>query len=262
MINLRGLARYFFILFVGAVYLFLYVPLFVLAVFSFNSNRFTFEWHGFTLQWYTELWHSSEVWIALQNSFIVAISSVFLSVTMAALFVFFGTRSYVRRTLIIFYTNLVIPEIMLAVGLLSLFYFFSIPLSLITLIAAHTVLGFGYAVPVLYENYRDLDKRYMEASMDLGATAWQTFRLIVLPLLSPALMASASLVFIISFDDFLVSFFCSGGNTQTLPMYIFALIHSGASPVVSALSTVLLIASSFLVFTYLSLHVKRSGAIR
>lgn len=262
MTNIHGLARYFFLLFVGAVYLFLYVPLLVLVVFSFNDSQLGFNWVGFTFRWYTMLWQSSEVWDALQNSLIVAVSSVTLSLGMASCFVFFGAKGHVRRLLVLFYANLVVPEIVLAVGLMSLFYFFAIPLSITTLIASHTVLGFGYAVPILYDNYRELDKRYMEASLDLGASAWQTFYLVVLPLLYPALLASALLVFIISFDDFLLSFFCSGGTTQTLPMYIFAMIRAGTSPVVSALSTVLLSASSILVLIYLSLHVKKSGVMR
>lgn len=254
--------RTMFLAFVSCIYLFLYVPLFVLIVFSFNESALGFHWTAFTTKWYSALWQSNEVWYALQNSLIVATSSVILSLSMASLFVFFGSRSYVKRALILFYANLVIPEIVLAVGLMSLFYFFSVPLSMLTLITAHTVLGFGYSVPIIYDTYRDLDKRYMEASLDLGASMWQTFYLVVLPLLYPALLASALLVFIISFDDFLLSFFCSEATTQTLPMYIFAMIRAGASPLVSALSTVLLAASSILVLFYLSLHVKKSGMMR
>lgn len=260
--DVRGAARGFFLVFVGAVYSFLYLPLFVLVTFSFNDSQLHFDWVGFTTKWYMALWQSCEVWTSLQNSLIVAVSAVFLSLSMASCFVFFGTRAYVKRTLVVFYANLVVPEIMLAVGLMSLFYFFSIPLSLTTLIAAHTVLGFGYSVPIVYDTYRELDKKYMEASLDLGANTWQTFYLVVLPLLYPALLASALLVFIISFDDFLLSFFCSGGSTQTLPMYIFAMIRTGTSPLVSALSTILLAASSLLVLLYLSLRVKKTGVIR
>src|SRR3989344_2023442 len=238
-------------LFVVGLYLFLYIPLIILIIFSFNDNRLGFDWIGFTTRWYTAMWNNPEVWRALYTSLTVSCSAVTLCLSMSSLFIFYGTRSFVRTTIALFYANLAVPEIVLAVGLVSLFYFLSVPLSMSTLIAAHTVLGLGYVVPMIYDRYRELDVRYVEASMDLGATPWQTFRLIVLPLLSPALLSSALLVFIISFDDFLLSFFCSGGSTVTLPMFIFAQIRSGSSPLVSALSVTLLVLSSFVVTLFL-----------
>ena len=121
------LSRYVFPFFVALLYLFLYIPLVVLTIFSFNANRFRFDWVGFTTKWYVSLWYSSEVWHALKNSLIVATFSVFLCLSMSVLFVFFGRRTYVRRMLVLFYGNLALPEIVLAVGLMCLFYFFSIP---------------------------------------------------------------------------------------------------------------------------------------
>jgi ABC-type spermidine/putrescine transport system, permease component II len=209
-------------LIVAKVYLFLYIPMFILMVYSCNDNVSGFKWLGFTLKWYAALWHDAQIWHALGNSLIVAFSAVFLSISMSALFIFFGSRAYVRRMLFLFYLNLVIPEIVLAVGLMSLFYFLNVPLSLTTLIAAHTILGLGYVFPMIYNRYVELDTKYVEASLDLGATRWQTFRLVILPLLYPSMSAGALLIFIISFDDFILSFFCAGGATQTLPMYIFA----------------------------------------
>lgn len=250
-------SRYIFPLWVALLYLFLYVPLLILTIFSFNDNRLRFDWEGFTTKWYISLWYSSEMWHALQNSLIVASVSVILCLSMSSLFVFFGKRNFVARAIILFYGNLALPEVVLAVGLMSLFYFFYVPLSLTTLIAAHTVLGLGYVVPIIYDRYIELDKRYVEASLDLGATTWQTFIRVVLPLLAPSLFVSALLVFIISFDDFVLSFFCSSGSTQTLPMYIFAMIRSGSSPAISALSTLLLLTSSIVVLIFFALPVKK-----
>ncbi len=250
----RGWGDYLFPLFAGGFYLFLYIPLIILIIFSFNDNRLKYEWGGFTTKWYASLWGNTEIWHALYNSLIVACSAVVLCLVMSSLFIFYGSKTFVRRMLLLFYGNLAIPEIVLAVGLMSLFYFFSVPLGLTTLIAAHTVLGFGYVVPIVHDRYVELDNRYVEASMDLGATPWQTFRRVVLPLLFPALLTSALLVFIISFEDFALSFFCSGGSTVTLPLYIFAKIRSGASPMVSALSVFLLVLSSIVVLLFLSLQ--------
>ncbi len=252
-------SRYIFPIFVAVLYLFLYIPLIVLTIFSFNANKLRFDWVGFTTQWYRELWHSTEVWHAVQTSLIVAGASVALCLIMSSLFVFFGSSRTVRRMLLLFYGSLALPEIVLAVGLMSLFYFSYVPLSMATLIAAHTVLGLGYVVPIIYDRYRELDKRYVEASMGLGATTWQTFSRVVLPLLAPSLLVSALLVFIISFDDFVLSFFCASGSTQTLPMYIFALIRSGSSPIVGALSTVLLFVSGLVVLIMFALPGKKRG---
>jgi spermidine/putrescine transport system permease protein len=115
-------------------------------------------------------------------------------------------------------------------------------------------------VPILHARYDELDKRLIEASLDLGASQSQTFFSVVLPLLYPALYSSALLVFIISFDDFVLSFFCAGALSQTLPMYIFSLLRAGSSPVVSALSTILLATSSIFVMAFLYIQFKKEEA--
>ena len=243
---------------VSAFYLFLYLPIFVLVVFSFNDNAFTNSWLGFTTHWYYDLFASTEVWHALKNSLLVAVSSVMLSLTLGSLFIFFGSRSSVKRLLTLFYGSLAMPEIVLAVGLLALFSFFSVSLGVTTLIAGHTLLGLGYVIPILHARFVELDASLIEASYDLGATKRQTFFSVVLPLLAPALMAAALLVFIISLDDFIISFFCAGASVQTLPLYIFAVIRTGASPMVNALSTIMLIISSFFVVIFSFLHIQRT----
>lgn len=252
---------YLYPLFVGSIYFFLYVPIFLLIIFSFNNDAYACSWHGFTLRWYEALWQDSEVWDALKNSLIVAGSAVVLSISMGTLLVFYGQRRYLNRCMGFFYASLAVPEIVLAVGLLSFFYFFSIYLGLPTLIAAHTLIGLGYVVPILYTRYLEIDKRIIEASYDLGATREQTFVRIVLPLLTPAIVTGSLLVFIISFDDFLLSFFCSGTTAQTLPIYIFALIRSGTSPMVNALSTMLLAISSFLMAFFFCLRIKKTDIV-
>jgi len=251
------LSRYFFSFITLALFFFLYLPIIVLIVFSFNDDAYTYQWSGFTFRWYQELFISVEIWDALKNSVIVALSSVALSLVMGVLLVFYSAHTFFRKAFLLFYSNLVIPEVVLAVGMLSAFSFFYVPLGITTLIAGHTLLGLGYVVPMVHSLFVDLDVRYTEASLDLGATQGQTFLKAILPLLSPALFASALLVFIVSLDDFVISFFCAGASTQTLPMYIFSMIRSGASPVVSALSTVLLIVSSILVLVFSSLQIKK-----
>jgi len=255
---MKSLKAYVMPLFVAALYFLLYIPIFVLVVFSFNDNAITYSWLGFTTEWYVDLFSSAEVWEALYNSLFVALFSVVLSLTLGSVFIFFGNRDRVRQLLILFYGSLAMPEIVLAVGLLSLFSFFAVPLGAATLIAGHTLLGLGYVVPILYARFVELDINLIEASYDLGATRRQTFFSIVLPMLAPAMIAAGLLVFIISLDDFIISFFCAGASMQTLPLYIFAVIRAGASPMVNALSTILLISSSFFVLLFSFLHIKRA----
>lgn len=257
MISIRSKGSLFLLLFVAALYLFLYIPIFILIIFSFNDDALSHQWAGFTTKWYQELFHSVEVWDALQNSLMVAVSTVALSLIMGSLFIFFGSRVALRKIVPIFYINLAIPEIVLAVGLLSTLYIIGAPLTLNTLIVAHTILGLGYVIPILYGRYQELDKRLIEAAYDLGASQVQVFFSIILPLLIPALIASGILVFIVSLDDFVLSFFCSGGSAQTLPMYIFSMIRAGTSPVVGALSSLLFFASSLLVLLFFSLSARK-----
>lgn len=250
-------AAYFLPLISVLIYLFLYIPIFVLIVFSFNSLASTSAWGGFSLRWYYEVFNSVDILNALKNSLIVATCATVLSLSMGVLFVFYSSKSFLSRLLVLFYANLAAPEIVLAVGLLTFFSFFSIPLGLCSLIAGHTLIGLGYVIPLVQTRFEDLDYRYTEASLDLGATPGQTFMRVILPLLLPAVMASGILVFIISLDDFVLSFFTSGGSTQTLPIYIFSVIRSGATPVVNAVSTVLLVISSMAVLLYSLLTVKK-----
>lgn len=237
-------------------FLFIYIPITILVLFSFNEVAFPYRWVGFSLQWYKELYLSEEIWQVVKNSCIVAFFSVILSLTMGLFLVFYSTQNKLKNFLSIFYANLFFPEIMLAVGLLLVFTACAIPAGLLTLIAGHTVLGLGYVVPILSARFAEIDPALLEASLDLGATINQTFYKVVVPLLIPALIASGLLVFVISFDDFLIAFFCAGTESQTLPLYIYATIRTGISPLLNALSTLLLVISSFLVLLFCWLQSK------
>lgn len=243
-------SRYFLPLWVVFTYAFLYVPLLVLVIFSFNKVAFPYQWHGFSLRWYHQLFLSDDIWKAAANSFIVASSAVTLSLTFSLFFVLWCSQGRKRWLLAFFYPVVIVPEIILAVGLLSFYVFFNVPLGLPALIMGHTLLGFGYAVPIIYNRYNAIDKRIIEASLDLGANTRQTFIKVVMPMLKPALIAAGILIFILSFDDFLIAFFCANASSQTLSLYIFSMIRSGVSPVVNALATLMLIVSSVLVAVY------------
>lgn len=243
--------------FIGGVYLFLYLPIFILILFSFNDARFVYKWSGFTLDWYHELFRSTEIWTSLKNSLVIASFSVFLSLAMGCLLVWgIGRRS--KFMLPLFHITVMIPDVAVAVGLLSFFTLMHVPLGLITLIVGHTLIGLGFVVPILYSRFCDLDYRLVEASLDLGASMWQTLFKVVLPLLRPSLIASGLLVFIISLDDFLISFFCSSSDSQTLSLYIFSMVRVGLSPLVNALSVFMLIISALFVIIFSILQGKEA----
>jgi spermidine/putrescine transport system permease protein len=257
MFKRRKIGKAGMLLSIAATYLFLYLPIIVLLIFSFNIEGFPAPWKGFTLDWYRELFASVHLWKAFFNSLIVAFFSTLISVVGGVLLIFYAAQGgRIGKYLVLFYGNLVIPETVLAVSLLGFFSLISIPLGLTTLILAHTVLGLGFVVPLLYARFLELDYRLTEASLVLGATRIQTFFKVTLPLLTPSLVATALLVFIISFDDFILSYFCAGSSSQTLSLYIISMLRSGISPVVNALSAVLLFLSSLLVLIFFSLKTR------
>jgi spermidine/putrescine transport system permease protein len=236
-----------FAIFVACVYMFLYIPIIVLVIFSFNKGEYPTHWLGFTTQWYYAIVSSYEAHDALYNSLIVALTSVFLSVTLGSLYVFYGAPAGLSRYMPFFYMPLAVPEIVLAAGLISALYVLHVSLGLATLVIAHTLLGLSYVIPIVYARYQALDSRLLEASYDLGATRAQTLQYVVLPFLLPSLVAASLLVFIVSFDDFILSFFCAGPAAQTLPVYLFALILAGATPMVNVISTLMIITSALLI---------------
>jgi spermidine/putrescine transport system permease protein len=241
------------------LYLFLYIPIGLLILFSCNDAAMPGVWGGFTTRWYAQLWEQPELWIALKNSLIVALSAALLSVTMSVAYVCWAVPARLHKLFPLFYAGIAIPEIVFAVSLLVFFSALKIPLGMVTLVVGHTLLGLGFALPLIRTHYHDIDQRLLEASYDLGASERQTFFKIVLPLLRPALIASCLLVFVLSFDDFLISFFCAGPDGQTISLYLFGLIRMGASPLINALSTIILLASSVCVLFFCSINTKDRG---
>ncbi len=239
--------------FLCMTYLFLYVPIIVLLVFSFNSESFPAPWKQFSLKWYQELLQATYLWKSFLNSMIVAASSTCISLLLGIFLIFYAVQGgKIGKMLSLFYGNVVIPETVLAVSLLGFFTLVSIPLGLSTLILAHTLLGLGFVIPIVYARFLELDPKLTEASLILGASPIQTFFKITLRLLRPSLISTGLLVFIISFDDFILAYFCAGSSSQTLSLYIMSMLRSGVSPIVNALSAVLLALSTLFALLFFS----------
>ncbi len=253
----RVLPQFLSYLSVVLTYLFLYAPIVVLVTYSFNSKGFPSKWDHFTLKWYYELFRDSDIWRSFFISLSIATLSTFSSILMAVSLVFYhfiGGR--VGKGMPLFYANLVFPETVLGISLMSYFVLLRIPLGLQTLIVSHTILGLGFVIPVMYMRYRQLDPRIVEASLILGATKPQTFFRIILPLLRPTIIASGLMIFILSFDDFALSYFCAGTHIQTLSLHLLSMIRVGIQPTMNALSSILLILTSFLVVIFFSPRVR------
>jgi len=249
------LGSYFNSLMVLGVYLFLYLPIVVLVIFSFNDGDFAGGWKGFSLRWYVEMLQSDEILEALRASLIVATSSTILSLVCGTFAVIATRWMRMARWLNLFYANVLVPDIVLGIGLLCLFSLLGLPLGYKSLVVGHTVVGLGFVVPIVSARFSQIDPILTEASLDLGATQWQTMRRVVMPLLTPGLMAAGLLVFTLSLDDFVISYFCSGTHVETLSVFVFNQIKNQINPCINALSTCMLLISSFSVICLAYLNI-------
>ncbi len=235
--------------FLGA--LFLITPLVILIVFSFNDSTTLTHWEGFSLRWYAAIFKDEGLWISLKNSLVVAIVSTIITTiiaTMGALLI--GKYNFRGRALFqnLLYVPVIIPEIIFGVALLALFMLINFPLGIVSIICAHITFSFPFATLVILSKVVNLPPSLEEASLDLGASRWQTFKWVVLPNIMTGVVSGAMFAFTLSIDDFIVTFFTAGVGSSTLPLKIYSMIKYGLTPSINAISTVLI------VFTVVALY--------
>lgn len=239
----RKLTKWFVI---GGVLAFLYIPIAVLVIYSFNESKLNVVWTGFTLKWYGELFKDDEIIRALMNTLQVAFVSTIIS-TMVGTLAAVGMYKYQfkgKTTLDnLLYIPIVIPEIVLGIALLIFFNKTSIELGIPTLIIAHSTFCIPFVVITVKSRMAGYDKSIEEAAIDLGANQLKTFFYITLPTIMPGIIAGALLSFTLSLDDVIISFFVTGPSSNTLPLQIFSMVKFGVSPKINALSTIMLIVS-------------------
>ena len=236
------------------VYAFLYLPIVVVVLFSFNANRLATIWTGFSVDWYARALGDEVVQSALLNSFSVALPNAILATTfgtMAAL----GLQRVGRRMRIGFdaltYVSIIVPEIVIALSTLVLFastfsfindnFGTRLQLGVPTIIAAHMLFNISIVLLLVRARLSGMDRTMVEASYDLYATPWRTFRQITFPQLLPAIVAGFLLAFTFSFDDYVITSFVSGPGSSTLPIFIFGQVKRGVSPETNAVATMMLI---------------------
>jgi spermidine/putrescine transport system permease protein len=223
---------------------FLYLPLATLAAFSFNESRFT-VWEGFSLTWYAAAFRDPQLTEAVWNSFLIAAVATLLSTAIGTLAAYGLWKRGSRLLSGALYLSLVTPEIVMGVSLLVFFQFafrwFGWRLGLHTVILAHVAFSMAFVVIVVTARLRTFSSTLEEAAMDLGASEWQAFRHVTLPLLRPGIIAAALLALTVSFDDYVITSLVAGVDSETLPMVIYAMARRGASPVINAISTLVLV---------------------
>lgn len=235
------------------VLIFLYLPILILTLSSFSESRFGIISTNFTLKWYVKLWNDQKVWLALRNSLVIGISATVASTILGTCAAFALNRYKTRLQKLhhgLIYTPLVIPDILMGISLLLFFVALNVQLGLFTVFIAHTTFCVSYVTMVMLSKLQNFDFTLVEAAEDLGANQWTVARRILLPLLTPGLAAGALLAFTLSIDDFVITYFVAGQGTTTLPIYIYSMIKFGSTPVINALSVIILTVS--FIFVYFS----------
>jgi spermidine/putrescine transport system permease protein len=227
----------------AAVYAFLYIPLAVVVAFSFNDSRLNAEWVGFTLSWYQVLFQDQEMLLAARNSLFIALVASSVATVLGTMAGIAIHRFRARLLLPMVLTPVAMPEILLGVSLLIFFIsvFGEESLGLLSVIVAHITFCIGFVAIVVRARLAGMDESIFEAARDLGATPWQGFRLVTLPLILPAVIAGFLMSFTLSIDDFVITFFTAGVGVKTLPLTIYSMIKIAVTPEVNAVSALLML---------------------
>jgi spermidine/putrescine transport system permease protein len=227
----------------GIVAVFLYIPIILLIIYSFNDSRIVSQWRGFTFKYYTKLFQNREILIALKNTLVVGILSVIISVGLgvtAALSLEnlkFRGRTFFKSLI---YLPLVLPDILMGVSLALFFSMLKIEMGFYTVLIAQITFCISYTIIVIQSRLEGFDLSLEEAAMDLGADKFQIFLKIKLPLMFPGIIAAGLLAFTLSIDDFVISYFTSGRGFNTLPVYVEGAIRRGTLTTINALSTLMI----------------------
>ena len=234
------------------VYAFLYVPLAVVVIFSFNDSLLNAQWVGFTTRWYAKLFADDEMLRAAANSLAIALTAASAATvlgTMAGIAMQRWPAGVLRALPGLVLTPVAMPEILLGVSLLLFFReVLDLTLGLVSILVAHITFSIGFVAIIVRARLAGMDESIFEAARDLGASPWQTFRCVTLPLIAPGILAGFLMSFTLSIDDFVITFFVAGVGVTTLPLQIYSMIKVAVSPEVNAVSTLLMALTLTLIF--------------
>ncbi len=234
------------------VYIFLYLPLVVLILFSFNISKFAVSWKGFTWKWYEKLLSNTGLIDAAINTLVIAFLSATAAVILGTLTALclqqyrFRGKQVVKSLL---FVVMIAPDIVLAISFVVLFIFLGISQGFIALLIAHITFCFPFVAVTVLSRLDGFNKYILDAANDLGASSWQTFRYVVFPMIKPAVFAGWLLSFTLSMDDVIISSFVTGPGYEVLPLKVFSMVKLGVSPEVNALSAIMVVVTIVIVFT-------------
>ncbi|WP_448808192.1 ABC transporter permease [Agromyces bauzanensis] len=225
-------------------YVFLYLPIAIVVVMSFNDSENLFVWRGFSLRWYPELFADEQIMQGLVNTLIVATGATAIATVLGTLLAY-GIQHYTRGGLIRAFAiaPAILPDLLLGIGLLTFFSLLSVTLGLHSVILAHAVFATAFVTAIVLARMANLDPSLEEASRDLGAGPVRTFVRVTLPQLVPGIVAGALLAFTLSIDEFVIAFFTTAPTQPTLPIVIYSMVRFGVTPEVNALASLLLLVS-------------------
>lgn len=226
------------------IFLFLYAPIIILIIFSFNNSKSRGVWSGFTLKWYVELFKDAQILKALYNTILIATLAAIIS-TVIGTFAAIGIHDTKGIAKVLFlnlnYLPVLNPDIVTAVSLMALFRFLKIEFGLVTMLLSHIVFCIPFVILSVLPKLKQMNVHLAEAAMDLGATPWYTLRKVIIPEIMPGIITGALMAFTLSIDDFVISFFNTGNGVTNLSITIFAMSRKGINPTINALSTLMFI---------------------
>jgi spermidine/putrescine transport system permease protein len=244
--------RWLFGVWTAIVFAFLYIPILLLIIFSFNSSRLNVRWGGFSLKWYAALLENKTLLTAFENSLIVASVTTILATLLGTMgaWMLYRFRFPFRRAIgFLIFIPMVMPEVLMGASLLAEFvHLLKIPLGYVTLIISHTTFCFPFVLVGVQARLHGLDPSLEEAALDLGATPVQAFGLVIVPFLMPSVVSGALMCFTLSLNEYIVSVFTTGAQSQTLPLKVYGMAKVGLNPQLNALSTIFVVATIALVF--------------
>lgn len=227
------------------VYVFLYLPIVTLAIFSFNNSKSMAVWSGFTLDWYHTLFENERMMTALYYTLLVAVLATIISTmvgTIAAIGIHKMRMGKKRSILLnINYLPVLNPDIVTGVSMMTLFVFLNVNFGMTTMLLSHLVFDIPYVILSVLPKLKQLPANIEEAALDLGATPWYALRKIILPQIKPGIISGALMAFTMSIDDFVISFFTTGNGVTNLSIEIYSMTRRGLSPEINALSTLMFI---------------------
>jgi spermidine/putrescine transport system permease protein len=222
-------------------YAFLYAPLVIVVGYSFNDSRLNAEWVGFTLSWYEKLFRNEKMLTAAWNSLMIGLTASAVSTVLGTMAGYAMYRYRMRLLPVLVLAPIAIPEILMGVSLLIFFVMLNITLGMVSIVLSHIAFCVGFVAIVVRSRLAGMDESLTEAARDLGATPWQAFRLVTLPLIMPGVVAGALMAFTLSIDDFVITFFTAGVGSSTLPLQIYTMVKIAVTPEVNAVSTLLML---------------------